>query len=331
MPVIVDQVAWRDAMDALRVVRGKVFIEEQGIDRTLEWDGLDEDATHFLATLDGKPIGTARLLPTGQIGRMAVLPEYRRTGLGRRLLTAAVDAAIALDMKDVFLHAQRTAEAFYRASEFIPDGEPFVEAGIAHINMTRVLPIRFSPDSPAIPTDESRASRPAQLRTHAPRPTTVQQLRGESAFRDAALQVAQSAHRELRIRSTLLDPFVFDTAAFEMVTSALARRHRQTFVRMLISDVGPMVHDGHRLLALARRIPDKIQIRRPREAPPEGRIEEMNYLIADELALLVQPRSGHYTGFWDLQSAAQAHQRAIEFDQAWERAVEDADVRLLGI
>ena len=314
-------------MDALRAVRGKVFIEEQGISREEEWDGLDEDATHFLARLAGRPIGTARLLATGQIGRMAVLPEFRRTGVGRRLLDAAVDAASASGKTLVFLHAQRDVEAFYRANGFVTEGETFFEAGIAHVNMRRPVPITYV--APALPLEAGTK----QLRAthHAAAVSTVQTLRGEVAFRDASAEAAAAAHRHLRIRSVLLDPLLYDTEAFAAIVSALARRHAQTLVRILISDASLIVNEGHRLLTLARRLPSKVLIRKPRETPNEGSAEEPAFLLADASAIVMQPKSGGYVGFVDLRGAALAHNRMLEFDAAWERAVEIPDLRLLGI
>jgi hypothetical protein len=39
--------------------------------------------------------------------------------------------------REVMLHAQRSAEAFYARLGYTPRGEPFEEAGIAHIEMRR--------------------------------------------------------------------------------------------------------------------------------------------------------------------------------------------------
>ncbi len=80
------QANWPTGKDSLRVVRRKVFIEEQQVPEELEWDGEDEVSSHVLAVAaDGMPIGTARLLRDGHIGRMAVLKEWRRRGVGQRL------------------------------------------------------------------------------------------------------------------------------------------------------------------------------------------------------------------------------------------------------
>ena len=68
-----------------RALRRRVFIEEQGVSEADELDDLDDQAIHLLATKDGTPLGSARLLvlgETGKIGRVCVLPQARGTGLG---------------------------------------------------------------------------------------------------------------------------------------------------------------------------------------------------------------------------------------------------------
>lgn len=142
MEAHVVEVAWESYQERLRRIRKVVFIEEQNVPETLEWDGLDDDASHFLA-LDsaGRDVGCARLLPTGQIGRMAVLQTERNKGIGERLLGAAIAKAETLSFNEVFLHAQTHAIGFYERSGFMITGEPYTEAGIPHRNMTRLLAI----------------------------------------------------------------------------------------------------------------------------------------------------------------------------------------------
>lgn len=117
-------------------IRTAVFVVEQKVPEHLELDGEDEAARHFLARSEaGADIGCARLLPSGQIGRMAVLPPHRRCGVGALLLRAAVAEAQARGCPRCFLHAQIDAEAFYRRAGFIAQGETFMDAGIMHIEM----------------------------------------------------------------------------------------------------------------------------------------------------------------------------------------------------
>ena len=131
---------WPDRSAELMAVRNTVFVDEQGVAPSLEVDGRDPDAVHFLATDEaGRPVGTARLLPDGQIGRIAVLREFRRRGIGRRLLNFAMDAARARGDRRVWLHAQIEAASLYLQADFRFVGKRFMEAGIAHIAMEREL------------------------------------------------------------------------------------------------------------------------------------------------------------------------------------------------
>ena len=98
---------------------------------------MDETSIHFMAeTTDGDVIGAARLMPSGQIGRMAVLIPQRGQGVGRQLLDLAISSARQRGMEEVFLHAQSYALEFYQKAGFIADGDEFEEAGIPHRSMT---------------------------------------------------------------------------------------------------------------------------------------------------------------------------------------------------
>ena len=132
-PPRVFEVAWRTHGDVLKAVRRTVFVEEQGVPEAEEWDGQDNASRHFIAEdSTGRAVGTARLMPSGQIGRMAVLKHVRGTGIGARLLAAAVDAACQGGYGRIFLHSQTQAAGFYERAGFRPAGEAFMEAGIEH-------------------------------------------------------------------------------------------------------------------------------------------------------------------------------------------------------
>ena len=136
--------SWQElGADAARV-RTEVFVEEQRISRDNEWDAADHTALHAVACNGlGQPVATGRLLAfepgIAKIGRMAVLRVLRGSHLGRQVLDALVQTARARGDREVVLHAQRSAEGFYRRAGFEVRGEPFDEVGIAHIEM--VLPL----------------------------------------------------------------------------------------------------------------------------------------------------------------------------------------------
>lgn len=130
-------VPWSEAGERLSAIRRQVFIDEQGIPAAMACDEQDERATHVLATdMSDEPIGSGRLLPDGQIGRMAVLKSWRGKGVGQALLQTLLSAnGNAAERADVWLMAQASAIEFYRRQGFVADGEPFVEAGIVHQKM----------------------------------------------------------------------------------------------------------------------------------------------------------------------------------------------------
>ena len=130
-------VSWEEAATALRVVRTAVFIREQQVPEELEWDQFDAISVHALAMNDAEqPVGTARLLPDGHIGRMAVLKEWRGQGLGSALLTKLLQVLVKRHQFQVQLHAQTSAIPFYKKFGFEIAGEEFIEAGIPHVKMT---------------------------------------------------------------------------------------------------------------------------------------------------------------------------------------------------
>ncbi len=128
-------VEWHDRQDALKAIRKTVFIDEQHVPEELEWDGRDTECTQFLASFDSTPVATARLTPEGQIGRMAVLKDFRGKGLGSQLLVAVIAQAKHAGHKQVFLHAQVSVIKFYQQHGFAAEGESFIDAGIEHRSM----------------------------------------------------------------------------------------------------------------------------------------------------------------------------------------------------
>lgn len=132
-----------DNIGACRDLRRKVFIEEQGVSEAEEWDDLDGQAIHLLAWEDGEPVGTARILQSGsfgKIGRVCVTKEARGTGLGAKLIRAAMDVLRSRPgITHAKLGAQVQAIGFYEKLGFTVKGEVYDDAGIPHQDMIREL------------------------------------------------------------------------------------------------------------------------------------------------------------------------------------------------
>jgi len=130
--VRIDCSNWQINGEWASTIRRSVFVEEQGIDESEEWDEHDSGSTHAVAWLGEHPVGTARLLPEGKIGRMAVLPEFRSQGIGNAMLLALLAVAKEKNLSQVRLSAQQQAIGFYSRHGFVPLGEPHVEVEIPH-------------------------------------------------------------------------------------------------------------------------------------------------------------------------------------------------------
>lgn len=319
MKVHVLEVAWSEFAERLRAIRGAVFIDEQRVPQDIEWDGLDDDATHFLAIDEaGRDLGCARLLPTGQIGRMAVQRAHRGAGIGAALLQEAVRSAEAQGHTEVFLHAQTHAESFYAAHGFLAEGDEFFEADIPHRNMRRKLAIAYPGE--ATPVDVPDDLQPEQQRTMGTFfDNEPQALAALCAGLDGAL-------RNLAIYSHFLDPAYFDQADSIERLSSLARRARNSEVRILIHSTSIIISRGHGLIELARRLPSSFQVR----------IVDADYNPPDSCFAVWDGR-----GFWRLADYREPHgvmrtddpvrarQLTDTFDQLWSRSKTDPNLRLL--
>ena len=136
--------SWRELEEAARPIRAEVFIAEQQIPADMEWDDADVDAVHAVAfNRLGRALGTGRMLEhvpgVAKIGRMAVAASSRHSGVGRAVLEALLDAARSRGEREAVLHAQLSAAPFYERAGFTRRGPEFDEAGIAHVEMLRVL------------------------------------------------------------------------------------------------------------------------------------------------------------------------------------------------
>jgi predicted GNAT family N-acyltransferase len=128
--------SWATDRAGIEAVRRAVFIEEQRIPESEEWDEIDPLARHVLAVAANRDaVGTGRLEPTGKIGRVAVLPQFRGAGVGSLIMGYLVNQATESGFTSVYLHAQVTAVGFYERLGFRVEGPVFDEVGIPHVRM----------------------------------------------------------------------------------------------------------------------------------------------------------------------------------------------------
>jgi len=324
MKVHVLSADWPTHRDALRAIRNEVFVEEQGVPRELEWDGEDDVCHHFLAITEaGQRVGCGRLMPSGQIGRMAVLERERGKGIGRQILDAAVETGKALGFRRVFLHAQKDAVPFYRKAGFLPEGSEFMEAGIPHLAMALELPIPFDP-----PEDVPRPAIREEAAPEAAEMAALRQYEGEGDCVQGLLEALDWPLRTVRLYSQELDHLLFDRSDVTDALSAFVRRGPPARLLVLIHSSSSIVSRGHQLLELARRLDSKIEIRK---VPAELAVDRHSCVITDERGYYLLPDCEAYQAIANAYDPVQASRLAERFDYLWEHSQIDPELRVLRI
>lgn len=125
-------------------VRKEVFVKEQEVPLDIEIDELEDEAIHFVIYNDNnEPQAAARLRiiedQKAKLERICVLKKARSFGLGHQLLEALETEAMAKGAKVAVMHAQVQAMPFYEKKGYQAVSEPFEEAGITHVKMTKSL------------------------------------------------------------------------------------------------------------------------------------------------------------------------------------------------
>ncbi|TAN08117.1 MAG: GNAT family N-acetyltransferase [Rhodanobacteraceae bacterium] len=320
---------WQSTADraALLGVRATVFIEEQHVPADIERDDDDARAVHLLArTPAGDPVGTGRLLVdpapgdghstgrTGHIGRMAVLSAWRRRGVGSTLLHGLLDHARARGVREICLHAQHTAIAFYQRHGFTARGAEFEEAGIPHVEMTLQLTPLAAPERPAL----------------APAPAAVI-LR--AATREELIDVTRTllagAKHSICILVRELHPQLLDDTACLVELRRLAVSGRGASIRIVAQDLSRALEEGTRVLELAQRVSSVVQLRRPLE--PADQKYASAFMCTDTQGYLFRPVEGDMMATGSTYAPGRHAELTRLFEGIWERSEPWPELRILGI
>ncbi|MFC3549634.1 GNAT family N-acetyltransferase [Lysobacter cavernae] len=296
-PFRVEAVAFEDGLPALRAVRDTVFVQEQGVPVELEHDALDPLCRHVIARdADGQPIGTGRLTPERRIGRMAVLAQWRGRGVGEAMLQALIDEARGLGWRELSLHAQASAIAFYARHGFLPFGSRFVEAGLEHQSMRCLL-------------------------------DAVNPVEDHEAALAALLGVIAGARRHLWAYSRELDPGLLDRPEAVAALRRFAVDGGET--RLLLQDPAAPQRAIAPLLGLAQRLPTAFAFRAIEE--PVDRSYPSAYIANDRGGWYFRALGHRFEGESRLDAPARARQLRALFEPVWERARPCSEYRALGL
>lgn len=291
----IELVDWSTQQKPLIDIRTRVFVDEQHVSLADELDGVDEleGTRHFLGLLNGKAIANARLEACGKLGRLCVLPEYRRQGYGQAVLQAALLHALEVNLQEnIYLHAQLEALNLYQKFGFKSCSETFMEAGIAHKKM------RLQLDSyPML----------AQLYQD-----KVLRLADAKQFTRHIYQLTQCASRCIDIFSQSLPSLIYNSE-FAKALSQFARAHRYSQVRILLTD-SQNLGSGNPVVTLAQRLPSSISLR---VLNKEIDATNFGFTCADKQGLVFFNNEEALDGFVNYQARAESAQQLITFDYWW--------------
>lgn len=301
--------------DALLAVRDDVFVLEQRVPVDLDRDEDDARSVHVLArALDGTPIGTGRLAPNGQIGRMAVLGAWRGRGIGTMLLQTLLELARTRKFESVTAHAQRKAAPFYLRHGFHPEGEPFEEAGIPHLHMRRRIDPLAEPGRP-------------------PLGPVRQPLHLQATTREELIAVTQTllsgARHSMCVLVRELHPILLNDTASLVQLRRLAISGRGASLRMIAQDLTRALREGTRLLQLAQRLSSVIEMRRPVEPADLG--YRSAFMCVDTQGYLFRPVESEMAAAGSTYAPGRHAELMRLFEEVWNRSEPWPELRELGV
>jgi len=122
-------------------IRTEVFVVEQGFKE--EFDSDDKMAIHLVCFDGNDAIATSRIIKNPDesyiIGRIAVSKEFRKGGIGAKIIKASEEYISNAGGKTIYIHSQLQAMGFYAKQGYSPIGEQDDEEGCPHQMMIKKI------------------------------------------------------------------------------------------------------------------------------------------------------------------------------------------------
>ncbi len=290
-PLTIEIAKWPQDSATIKDLRRKVFVIEQGVEPEIEWDGRDHTCTHVLARLDGEPVGTGRIMPSGHIGRLAVLNNHRGKKIGKALLEHLIQIARQQQHEMVYLNSQVQAIGFYEQYGFIVEGKVFMVAGIPHQRMEMKL------------SYDDRNNILEQ-----------EQLNGIEENYSALLELAYLARYSIDIFTPDLDRRLLSRNSFIQTLKGFIKISPKSRIRVLVTDPTMAIRYDHLLIELSQEFSSFIQIKKTHR---EYAHLPYSYILIDSKASLYRPLADEYEAKLDVENGKEARLLQAEFDEIW--------------
>lgn len=124
-------------------LRTKVLREPLGLVYTAEQLEEEEHEIHIVAVINNSVVGVLLLKKIDdkivKMRQVAVDNNMQRSGIGKRLVHFAEVYLAKHNFSKIELHARDEAKDFYLALQYEIIGQPFIEVGIKHYKMIKLI------------------------------------------------------------------------------------------------------------------------------------------------------------------------------------------------
>ena len=141
-------------------------------------------------------------------------------------------------------------------------------------------------------------------------------------------EMTRQAQRELTIISRHLDPSIFEDEQVYDGIKRISLGGRNSLVRILVLDSGPLIRDGHRLLDLAQRVPSTVKLKLP--GLSHKKFNEA-WIVVDTYGYVRLRFSDRYEGSASFADRLVCRDLSDRFEEMWEFGREDPNLRRLSL
>lgn len=146
--------------------------------------------------------------------------------------------------------------------------------------------------------------------------------------RQAVIDVADAAKRQLSIFSHDLEPAIYGHEDFIAVVTRLVLASRFARVRVLIADPVRAVKDGHEFVTLGRRLSSFIEFR---HVLPEYREHVEAFCIADDQGIVYRSLASSWSGIAAVRDPHAARKYLDVFNSIWHASDVEREFRRLHV
>lgn len=147
-------------------------------------------------------------------------------------------------------------------------------------------------------------------------------------MRQAAIEIARAAKRNVSIFTHDLEPGIYDDPDFLEVIKRLVLSQTYSRIRVLIADPSLAIKNGNNFVHLGRRLNSYIEFRHVRE---DLRTHAEAFCIADKTALVYRLQANRWEGIADTHEPAVAKLYGSMFDEIWLASEVEVEFRQIGI